>query len=133
MEGVRVDGPTPSRCATPTPAAARARAGEGPQFIEAVTFRAPTRHRRRSGRYMDPAQLRAARERSASAASRASAAPGVLDERAIGQIRGEAMAEMQTRSRRRILPEPDPRKIFDTTYALPPRALRRDRDSTLET
>ena len=62
------------------------------------------------------------------------AAGGVLAERAIDEIRGEAMAEMQDGiETAESLPEPDPRKIFDTTYALPPRALRRDRDSTLET
>ena len=59
---------------------------------------------------------------------------GVLDERAIGEIRDEAMAEMEDAiETAESLPEPDPRQIFDTTYALPPRALRRDRDSTLGT
>jgi TPP-dependent pyruvate/acetoin dehydrogenase alpha subunit len=58
---------------------------------------------------------------------------GALDENAIRRIRDEALAEMEAAiDAAEALPNPDPRQIFDTTYALPPRALRRDRDSALE-
>jgi pyruvate dehydrogenase E1 component alpha subunit len=116
-------------------AAARARAGEGPQFIEAVTFRgAPHATADDPGRYMDPVQLRAARERECLGRFESQLRQlGVLDERAIGDIRDESLAEMETAiETAEALPAPDPRLIFDTTYALPPRALRRDRDSALE-
>jgi TPP-dependent pyruvate/acetoin dehydrogenase alpha subunit len=116
-------------------AAARARAGEGPQFIEAVTFRgAPHATADDPGRYMDPAQLRAARERECLGRFESELRQlGVLDERAIGEIRDEATAEMEDAiETAESLPEPDPRQIFETTYALPPRALRRARDATLE-
>jgi pyruvate dehydrogenase E1 component alpha subunit len=136
MQGVRVDGADALAVRDAVrQAAARARAGEGPQFIEAVTFRgAPHATADDPGRYMDPAQLRAARERECLGRFENQLRQlGVLDERAIGEIRDEAMAEMEDAiETAESLPEPDPRKIFDTTYALPPRALRRDRDSTLE-
>jgi pyruvate dehydrogenase E1 component alpha subunit len=136
MEGVRVDGADALAVRDAVrQAAARARAGEGPQFIEAVTFRgAPHATADDPGRYMDPAQLRAARERECLGRFENQLRQlGVLDERAIGEIRDEAMAEMvDAIETAESMPEPDPRKIFDTTYALPPRALRRDRDSTLE-
>ena len=56
---------------------------------------------------------------------------GVLDEPSIREIRDEALAEMEAGiDAAESLPDPDPRQIFDTTYALPPRALRREGDST---
>ena len=137
MAGTRVDGADALAVRDAVrDAAGRARAGEGPQFIEAVTFRgAPHATADDPGRYMDAAQLRAARERECLGRFESRLRQlGVLDERAIGEIRDEATAEMETSiEAAESLPEPDPRQIFDTTYSLPPRALRRDRDSALET
>jgi pyruvate dehydrogenase E1 component alpha subunit len=137
MPGVRVDGADPLAVRDAVrDAAARARSGEGPQFIEAVTFRgAPHATADDPARYMDPAQLRAARERECLGRFESRLRQlGVLDDRAVGEIRDRALAEMEAAiEAAEALAEPDPRQIFDTTYALPPRALRRDRDSALET
>jgi pyruvate dehydrogenase E1 component alpha subunit len=135
MEGVRVDGADPLAVRHAVrDAAARARAGEGPQFIEAVTFRgAPHGTADDPGRYMDSAQLRGARERECVGRFESRLRQlGAIDERAIREIAEEATAEMEAAMEAAEgLPEPDPRQIFDTTFALAPRALRRDRDSAL--
>jgi pyruvate dehydrogenase E1 component alpha subunit len=135
MEGVRVDGADPLAVRDAVrEAAARARAGEGPQFIEAVTFRgAPHATADDPSRYMDPAQLRGARERECLGRFESALRQlGALDDPAIREIADEATAEMEAAiEAAEGLPEPDPRQIFDTTYALPPRALGRDRDSAL--
>ena len=58
---------------------------------------------------------------------------GALDEGAIGEIRDEARAEMESAiEAAEALGDPDPRLIFDTAFALPPRSLRRDRNAALE-
>jgi pyruvate dehydrogenase E1 component alpha subunit len=136
MEGVRIDGADPLAVRDAVRAAAgRARAGEGPQFIEAVTFRcAPHATADDPSRYMDPAQVRAGRERECLGRfeSRLRQA-GVLDEESISRVREEALAEAEAGiEAAESLPDPDPRQIFDTTYALAPRGLRRDRDSAME-
>jgi pyruvate dehydrogenase E1 component subunit alpha len=136
MEGVRIDGADPLAVRDAVrDAAGRARAGEGPQFIEAVTFRgAPHATADDPSRYVDPAQLRAARERECLGRFENHLRQlGVMDEMANGEIRAAALAEMEEAiETAEALPAPDPRQIFDTTYASPPRALRRDRDSALE-
>jgi pyruvate dehydrogenase E1 component alpha subunit len=136
MEGVRVDGADALAVRDAVrAAAARARAGEGPQFIEALTFRgAPHATADDPGRYMDSAQLRAARERECLGRFESALRQrGALDEKAVARIRDEAVTEVEAGiAAAEALPEPDPRKVFDTAYALPPRALRRDRDSALE-
>jgi pyruvate dehydrogenase E1 component alpha subunit len=136
MEGVRVDGADALAVRDAVrAAAARARAGEGPQFVEAVTFRgAPHATADDPGRYMDSARLRAAQERECLGRFENQLRQlGVLDERAVGEIRDEAVAEVEAGiDAAEALPDPDPRLLFDTTYALPPRALRRQRDSALE-
>jgi pyruvate dehydrogenase E1 component subunit alpha len=135
MEGVRVDGADVLAVRDAVrDAAARARAGEGPQLIEAVTFRAaPHATADDPGRYMDPAQVRAARERECLGRFESHLRQvGASDEMAIARVHADAGAEMESAiEAAEALPEPDPRAIFDTTYALPPRALRRDRDSAL--
>jgi pyruvate dehydrogenase E1 component alpha subunit len=136
MEGVRVDGADPLAVREAVAeAAARARAGEGPQFIEAVTFRAaPHGTADDTSRYMDPTQLRAARERECLGRFESRLRQlEVLDEAAIAAVADEALAEIeQGIEAAESMPEPDPRQIFDTTYALPPRALRRDREREAE-
>jgi len=136
MEGVRVDGADALAVRDAVrAAAARARAGEGPQFIEALTFRgAPHATADDPGRYMDSAQLRAARERECLGRFESALRQrGTVDEKAVARIRDEAVTEVEAGiAAAEALPEPDPRKVFDTAYALPPRALRRDRDSALE-
>jgi pyruvate dehydrogenase E1 component subunit alpha len=116
-------------------AAARARAGEGPQFIEAVSFRgAPHATADDPDRYMDASQRRAARERECLGLLESRLLQlGMLDEGMVREIRERALAEMESAiEAAEAQPDPDPRLIFDTTYALPPRALRRERDAHLE-
>jgi pyruvate dehydrogenase E1 component alpha subunit len=136
IEGVRVDGADALAVRDAvSDAAARARGGEGPQFVEAVTFRgAPHATADDPGRYVDPARLRAARERECLGRFESRLLQlGLLDERSIGRIREDALAEMEAAiEAAEALPEPDPRLVFDTTYAQPPRALRRDRDAGSE-
>jgi len=136
MEGVRIDGADALVVRDAVrDATARARAGEGPQFIEAVTYRAaPHATADDPSRYMDPAQLRAARERECIGRFESRLRQlDVLSDEGIGHVRDDALVEMEAGiAAAESLPEPDPRQIFDTTYSLPPRALRRDRDSTLE-
>ncbi len=136
MQGTRVDGTDALAVREAVrEAAARARAGEGPQLIEAVTFRgAPHATADDPTRYIDPAELRAARERECLGRFESRLRQrGLLDERAIDEIRADALAEMDAAiEAAETLPAPDPSLIFDTTYASPPRALRRDRESALE-
>jgi pyruvate dehydrogenase E1 component alpha subunit len=136
MPGVRVDGADALAVRDAVrDAAAEARAGGGPRFIEAVTFRgAPHATADDPSRYMDPAQVRAARERECVGRFESRLRQlGVLDDRAVAEIRDEATSEIEAGiAAAEALPEPDLRQIFDTTYALPPRALRRHRDSALE-
>jgi pyruvate dehydrogenase E1 component alpha subunit len=133
IEGVRVDGADALAVRDAVrQAAARARAGEGPQFIEAVSFRAaPHATADNPGRYMDQAQLRAARERECLGRFESRLRQlGVIDEAGVAEARTSAEAEMESAiEAAESMPEPDPKQIFDTTYALPPRTLRRDRDS----
>jgi pyruvate dehydrogenase E1 component alpha subunit len=136
MPGTRVDGADALAVREAVrEAAARARAGEGPQFIEAVSFRsAPHATADDPGRYVDQTQLRAARERECLGRFESQLRQlGALDEDAISEIRDEARAEMESAiGAAEALGDPDPRLIFDTAFALPPRSLRRDRDAALE-
>jgi pyruvate dehydrogenase E1 component alpha subunit len=136
MRGVRVDGADVLAVHDAVrEAAARARSGEGPQFIEAVTYRsAPHATADDPGRYVDPERVRAAREEECVGRFEDHLRElGVLDERAIAGIRDEAISEMQAAiEEAESRPAPDPALVFDTTYAAPPRALRRDRASALE-
>jgi pyruvate dehydrogenase E1 component subunit alpha len=136
MRGLRIDGADALAVREAVQeAAARARAGEGPQFIEAVTFRgAPHATADDPGRYMDEAQLRAARERECLGRFESQLRQrGVLDDASAGEALDAAAVEMEAALQAsEALGEPDPRLIFDTTYALPPRSLRRDRDSAAE-
>jgi pyruvate dehydrogenase E1 component alpha subunit len=136
MRGVRIDGADPVAVREAVrEAAARARVGEGPQFIEAVTFRAaPHATADDPSRYMDEAQLSAARERECLGRFESRLRQlGTLDDAAIGAIRDDARAEMDAAlAASEALGDPDERLIFDTAYARPPRSLRRARHSALE-
>ena len=133
MPGTRIDGADPLAVRDAVrQAAARARAGEGPQFIEAVSFRAaPHATADNPGRYVDQAQLRAARERECLGRFESRLRQlGAIDETEVRNTRDRAEAEMESAiEAAESLPEPDPKQIFDTTYALAPRGLRRDRDA----
>jgi len=136
IRGVRVDGAEPLAVRDAVrEAAERARAGEGPQLIEAVTFRAaPHATADDPERYMDPVQLRAARERECLGRFRSALRQrGILEEQTRAEIAREAVEEMEAGiAEAEALPEPDPRLIFDTAFARPPAALRRQRNSELE-
>jgi pyruvate dehydrogenase E1 component alpha subunit len=135
MPGVRVDGADvlAVRAAVHT-AAAAARAGEGPQFIEVVTYRgAPHATADEPGRYVDPDEVRTAREGECLGRFEHDLLEmGALSETAIRDIRDEALGEMRAAiDAVECLPAPDPRLVFDTTYASPPSALREARASAL--
>jgi pyruvate dehydrogenase E1 component alpha subunit len=136
MRGVRVDGADVLAVRDAVrDAAARARAGEGPQFIEAVTYRGAAHGTADDpARYVDPEQLRGARERECLRRFEDHLREdGALDEQVIGDIRDAALAEMRAAiEAAESLPPPDARLVFDTTYASPPSALRADRTTALE-
>lgn len=134
MRGVRVDGADVLAVRDAVRSAAdRARAGDGPQFIEAVTHRgAPHATADDPARYLDPEALRAAREQECLRRFEADLRrAGALDEQAIDGIRDAAFAEMRAAiEAAESLPAPDADLIFDTTYASPPNALRAHRPSS---
>jgi pyruvate dehydrogenase E1 component alpha subunit len=136
MPGVRVDGADVLAVRDAVrDAAARARAGDGPSFIEAVTYRmSPHATADDPARYIDVERV--SREREDECLLRFEEhlrALGAIDDAAIDGIRAEALAEMRAAMvAAEALPAPDPRLVFDTTYASPPASLARDRSELLD-
>lgn len=130
--GVRVDGTDALTVyAVVRAAAERARRGEGPCLIEALTYRLgphttsddPTRYRTEA--HADPWR---ARDPIARCAERLRAR-GALDEQFEREVAAEA--EERAASMRRTLlaaPVPHPGTVFDLVYANPPASLLRERD-----
>jgi pyruvate dehydrogenase E1 component alpha subunit len=111
-------------------AVTRARAGEGPTLIEAVTYRmGPHNTADDPTRYVDPVELEARRADDPIARVRAHlAAEGLVDEaseqRLVEELTAEfdaAMAEVEAAS------APGPEALFDHVYAKPPERLVRQR------
>jgi pyruvate dehydrogenase E1 component alpha subunit len=111
-------------------AVARARAGEGPTLIEAVTYRmGPHNTADDPTRYVDPVELEARRADDPIARVRAHlAAEGLVDEaseqRLVEELTAEfdaAMAEVEA------APAPGPKALFDHVYGRPPERLARQR------
>jgi pyruvate dehydrogenase E1 component alpha subunit len=108
---------------------ARARAGDGPTFIEAVTYRsAPHATADDPSLYIDPARVEAERERDCVAVYEAYLTRlGVLDDRRASEVRDEALATMREGIRAaEDEPAGDPELLFAHAYADPPSALARD-------
>jgi 2-oxoisovalerate dehydrogenase E1 component alpha subunit len=129
IPGIRVDGNDVLACVAVTRVAAeRARAGEGPTLIEAVTYRMEA-HTTSD----DPTRYRSDEEVAAWAAldplSRYAAylkACGLWSEShdaGVKEKAGEAIARL--RAALVTVAEPDPAMIFDHVYADPPPAIRR--------
>jgi pyruvate dehydrogenase E1 component alpha subunit len=112
-------------------AADRARAGDGPTFVEAVTYRAaPHATADDPAVYIDPARVEEARRneclgRFESYLRRT----GVLTDAIAEQTRAEALEVMREGiARAEAEPPGDPSLVFEHAYAEPPPSLARDRD-----
>lgn len=131
LPGVRVDGNDVIAChAVTTAALERARSGQGPTLIEAVTYRMgahttsddPTKYR-------DPAEVDLWRGRDPLDRMRVHLrAEGVLDDDAEAELETEA-TELADRMRVACgeLPDPQPLSMFDHVYAAPTAALQQQR------
>ena len=128
MPGVRVDGGDVLAVYDATrEAVARARAGEGPTLIEAVTYRmAPHATADDPSLYIDEARVaEERRERVPRSATRATCAGrGILTDELAEAVRADALAAMREGiAAAEALPAPDPALVFDTAYADPPPRL----------
>ena len=128
MPGVRVDGADVLAVYEATrEAVARARAGEGPTFVEAVTYRAaPHATADDPSVYIDAGRVE--EEKARECVGRFEGflrRSGVLDEAAAERVKAEAgdaiRAGIQAAEAE---PPPDPELIFEHAYADPPAALR---------
>ena len=110
-------------------AVARARAGDGPTFVEAVTYRsAPHATADDPSLYVDPERVAAEQEHDCVAAyERYLTRLGVLDEGLAGAVKEEALATMRAGIQAAEDEAPaDPGLVFAHAYASPPAALARD-------
>jgi pyruvate dehydrogenase E1 component alpha subunit len=110
-------------------AVARARAGEGPSFIEAVTYRtAPHATADDPSAYVDPARVDEERERECVGRYEAYLRRlGVLDDAFAEDVRGEAAAAMRAGiAAAEAEPPPDPALIFENAYVDPPPSVAAD-------
>jgi pyruvate dehydrogenase E1 component alpha subunit len=131
MPGIRVDGnDVLGMISAATEAVARARRGEGPTFIEAVTYRMGV-HTTAD----DPKVYRSDDEVKAWEAKcpivrfeRYLAAKGLIDDEAIRRIAGECEAEVQqARERFEAQARPKPREVFDFVYRRMPEELEQQK------
>jgi pyruvate dehydrogenase E1 component alpha subunit len=109
----------------------RARAGEGPTFVEAVTYRsAPHATADDPGLYLDPERVAAEQERDCVALYEAYLTRlGLLDEHRAEAVREEARATMRAAIQAAEAEAPaDPELVFSHAYAEPPASLARDLD-----
>ena len=105
----------------------RARAGNGPTFIEAVTYRmAPHATADDPSAYIDPERVALERQNECLARfDRYLRRTGVLDDRVGHELREEALAAMKAGiAAAEGLPAPDPELVFEHAYAEPPPDLR---------
>src|SRR6266705_1737688 len=128
MPGVRVDGGDVLAVYEATrEAVERARAGGGPTFIEAVTYRAAPHATADDPRaYIDLDRVE--QEKQNECVGRYDAylrRLGVLDDATAEEIKNEALEAMrQGIAEAEAEPEPDPELVFDNAYVLPPPNLR---------
>jgi pyruvate dehydrogenase E1 component alpha subunit len=132
MPGVTVDGGDVLAVYEATrEAVERARAGEGPTLIEAVTYRmAPHATADDPSIYIDAARVE--RERRGECLARYEGylvRRGLLDEDAAAAVRDEARAAMREGiAEAEALPAPDPALVFDHAYAAPWPSLAAERE-----
>jgi pyruvate dehydrogenase E1 component alpha subunit len=127
MPGVVVDGADVLAVYEATrEAVARARAGEGPTFIEAITYRAaPHATADDPSAYIDLERVEEERKRECVGRFEAYLRRlGVLTDEQADAIRGDAAAAMREGiAEAEALPEPELALIFEHAYASPPPAL----------
>ena len=132
IPGVRVDGHDVLAVLDAVrEAVARARAGQGPTFIEAVTYRsAPHATADDPSLYVDPDRVAAEQERDCVALYEAYLSRlGVLDEERRDTVRAEALALLRAGIQQAEEEQPgDPELVFAHAYADPPPSLARDLD-----
>jgi pyruvate dehydrogenase E1 component subunit alpha len=112
----------------------RARAGDGPTFVEAVTYRsAPHATADDPSLYIDPERVAADRERDCVPAYEEYLRRlGLLDDDAVTAVREEALATMRAGiEAAEAEPPGDPGLVFSHAYVDPPPALARDLEDLL--
>jgi pyruvate dehydrogenase E1 component alpha subunit len=130
MPGVRVDGGDVLAVYDATrEAVERARAGDGPTFIEAVTYRtAPHATADDPGLYID--EERVAEEKENECVGRYERyleRLGILDVTHVEEVKQEALAAMREGiAQAEAEPAPDPSLVFEHAYAEPPASLADD-------
>jgi len=130
MPGLRVDGADVLAVYEATrEAAARARTGGGPTFIEAVTYRtAPHATADDPSAYIDLERVEEERRRECVGRFDGYLRRlGVLSEELVGQVKEAALEAMrQGIAEAEAEPAPDPGLIFEHTYASPPASFEHD-------
>ena len=130
MPALRVDGhDVLAVYAAVSEGVARARAGAGPTFVEAVTYRAaPHATADDPSMYIDADRVAADRERDCVAAFEGYLRRlGLLDDERAAAVRDEALATMRAGiESAEAEPPADPELVFAHAYADPPPALTRD-------
>ena len=130
MPGVRVDGADVLAVFEVTrEAVERARAGEGPTFIEAVTYRAaPHATADDPSMYVDAERVEEERENECVGRyERYLTRLGVLDDALVTEIREDALERMRAGiARAEAEPPPDVSLVFEHAYADPPRSQADD-------
>jgi pyruvate dehydrogenase E1 component alpha subunit len=130
MPAVRVDGADVLAVYEATrEAVARARAGEGPTFVEAVTYRAlPHATADDPSVYIDPEQVEEAkRDECVGRYEGFLRRAGVLTDELAEQVKAEALEAMrQGIAVAEAEPPADPALVFDRAYADPPAAVAAD-------
>jgi len=128
MPGVRVDGADVLAVYDATrEAVARARNGDGPTFIEAVTYRsAPHATADDPSVYIDPERVEEAkRDECVGRYERYLLRQGVIDEAGIEAVRAEAAEVMRAGiAAAEAEPPADPELIFEYAYVNPPPGMR---------
>jgi pyruvate dehydrogenase E1 component alpha subunit len=128
MPGVRVDGGDVLAVYEATrEAVARARAGQGPTFIEAITYRcAPHATADDPSAYIDAERVEQERQNECLGRyERYLRRIGVLTDAFVEQAREQARAAMRDGiAAAEALPEPDPELVFRNAYVDPPPNLR---------
>jgi pyruvate dehydrogenase E1 component alpha subunit len=130
MPGVRVDGADVLAVYEATrEAVSRARAGDGPTFVEAVTYRsAPHATADDPSVYVDPARVE--EERRHECVGRFEAylrRLGLLDDPAVERVKAEATELVRAGiAAAEAEPPPDPALVFEYAYAIPPAGLADD-------
>ena len=135
MPGVRVDGgDVLAIYAATREAVARARAGEGPTLIEAVTYRmAPHATADDQSLYIDEARVEEERRNECLVRYEGYLRRrGILTDELAESVRADALAAMREGiAAAEALPAPDPALVFDTAYADPPPQLLAERAELL--